>query len=77
MERRCAELRNVGIDAINMHHSDWSAGLVATAHRFEREAFAWDTQFERTINETLAYGVDGIYCDFPDRMMDAINASAS
>ena len=72
IERRCAELRNVGVDAINMHHSDWSAGLVATAHRFEREAFAWDTQFERTIAETLAYGVDAVYCDYPDRMMDAI-----
>ncbi len=72
VERRCALLRDAGIDALNMHHTDWNAGLVATTHRFEREAFAWDTQFERTLTETLALGVDAVYCDFTDRMMEAI-----
>ena len=35
-ERRAAHLQEHGIDAINLHHSDWSGGLVTLFHRFGR-----------------------------------------
>ena len=55
-ERRAAELADAGIDCVNMHHSDWSGGLVALFHRFDLRAFAWDAQFERIITALVGYG---------------------
>ncbi|CAB4363745.1 MAG: glycerophosphodiester phosphodiesterase [Actinobacteria bacterium] len=68
-ERRAATLHQHGIDAINLHHSDWNGGLVALFHRFERVTFGWDTQDPRIIAMALHMGLDGVYCDSPDRMM--------
>ena len=68
-ERRAATLHQHGIDAINLHHSDWNGGLVALFHRFERVAFGWDTQEPRIIAMALHMGLDGVYCDSPDQMM--------
>src|SRR5205823_1721112 len=48
-ERRAATLAEVGIDALNMHWTDWNAGLVTLLHRFERFAFAWDAQQPRAL----------------------------
>jgi glycerophosphoryl diester phosphodiesterase len=67
-----ARLRQAGIDALNLHFSEWTGGLTALVHRFELYALAWDAQFERVLDETLAMGVDGIFSDHVDRMMDAI-----
>lgn len=71
-ERRVASLANAGIDALNMHWTDWNAGLVTLAHRFERLAFAWDAQQERALGLTFAYGVDAVYSDYVDRLMTAL-----
>lgn len=71
-ERRAAQLADAGIDAVNLHHSDWSAGLTALFHRFDRYAFAWDAQFERIITGLAKMGVDGIYSDHVDRLVDAL-----
>ena len=35
------------IDAVNLHHSEWSAGTVALFHRFGRFALGWDAQHAR------------------------------
>ena len=72
-ERRAADLTNAGIDAINLHHSDWNLGLATLFHRFERYCFGWDAQFERVILALLRYGLDGVFSDHVDRMVDAIN----
>ena len=71
-ERRAAALRDAGVDVVNMHHSDWNGGMVALFHRFERKVFAWDCQFRRHLDGMLHLGVDGLYSDHVDRMMDAI-----
>ena len=71
-ERRAATLAEVGIDALNMHWTDWNAGLVALLHRFERYAFAWDAQQPRSLALSFAYGIDGVYSDHVDRLMDAL-----
>jgi glycerophosphoryl diester phosphodiesterase len=71
-ERRAAQLAAAGIDAVNLHRSDWSAGLVALFHRFERHAFGWDAQLERHLRELLDMGIDAVYSDHVDRMVDAL-----
>jgi glycerophosphoryl diester phosphodiesterase len=70
-ERRLAQLADLGVAALNMHHSDWNGGLVTLAHRFERLAFAWDAQFDHTLTELLRMGVDAVFSDWVDRMVDA------
>jgi glycerophosphoryl diester phosphodiesterase len=74
-ERRAAQLANAGIDAVNLHRSDWSGGLTTVFHRFEVLAFGWDCQLERHLAETLDLGVDAVYSDHVDRMVDAIAAA--
>ena len=75
-ERRAADLAAAGIDCMNMHHSDWTKGLATLFHRFELHCFGWDAQFERTLAELLGHGLDGVYSDHVDRMVEAINLSA-
>ena len=70
-ERRLADLSDLGVVGLNMHHTDWNGGLVALAHRFNRLAFAWDVQFEHQLTTSLRMGVDGLYSDWVDRMVDA------
>jgi len=71
-ERRAATLRERGIDAINLHHSDWTGGLTTLFHRFERYALAWDLQHERVLRDVLRMGIDGVFSDWVDRMVDAL-----
>jgi glycerophosphoryl diester phosphodiesterase len=70
-ERRAAELAEARIDAINLHHSDWTGGLTTLFHRFERLAFGWDAQHERVLRGLFRMGVDGVYSDWVDRMVAA------
>jgi glycerophosphoryl diester phosphodiesterase len=72
-ERRAATLAEFGIDALNMHWTDWNAGLVTLLHRFERVAFAWDAQQPHALELTFAYGVDGVYSDHVDRLVTALH----
>lgn len=69
-ERRVATLAAQGIDALNMHHTDWSGGMVALVHRFDRVAFGWDMQEPHILERCLRMGLDGVYSDYPDRMLD-------
>lgn len=71
-ERRAADLADAGIDAVNLHHTDWNLGLATLFHRFERYCFGWDAQFERVIIALLRYGLDGVYSDHVDRMTDVL-----
>ena len=74
-ERRAAALADKGIDAINMHHSDWSGGLTTLFHRFDRFALGWDAQFARIIDELLRMGIDGVYSDHVDVLMERVAAA--
>lgn len=71
-ERRAAALAAAGIDAVNLHHSDWTGGFVTLFHRFEVLALAWDCQFDRVLDEMLDAGMDGVFSDHVDRMVHAI-----
>jgi len=72
LERHAYELGRLGIDAMNMHHSEWTAGLVSLFHRFDVKAFAWDAQEVRHLRAVLRMGVDAVYCDRPDRMVATV-----
>jgi glycerophosphoryl diester phosphodiesterase len=76
-ERLAARLQDLGIDAVNLHQSDWSGGLVTLFHRFKILAFGWDAQFERILDGLLRMGIDGVYCDHVDRMVDALARDAA
>jgi len=71
-ERRAAQLAEAGIDAVNLHYSDWTGGLTALFHRFGRYAFAWDAQHERIIRDLVRMGLDGVFGDHVDRLVDAM-----
>ena len=73
-ERRAVSLRDAGIDVLNMHHSDWNGGLVTLFHRFDVLTFGWDMQQPHVLTECLRMGLDGVYSDWTDRMMEAIAA---
>jgi glycerophosphoryl diester phosphodiesterase len=74
-ERRAADLAAAGIDALNMHQLDWTGGLTTLCHRFGVLAFAWDAQSPRVLGELIDAGIDGVYSDHVDRMVDALAAA--
>lgn len=71
-ERRAARQADLGVDAVNLHHSDWTRGLTTLWHRFERLALAWDAQQPRVLDALLAMGIDGVFCDHVERMVEAL-----
>lgn len=70
-ERRAARLASAGVDAVNLPYGDWTGGHAVLFHRFDVLAFGWDAQFDRALDELLAKGVDGVYSDHVDRMVQA------
>lgn len=72
LERHAFDLAQHGIDAMNLHHTEWTAGLVSLFHRFDLKAFAWDAQEVRHLRAVLKMGVDAVYCDHPDRMVATV-----
>ena len=75
-EQRAAALARSGIDAVNLHHSEWTGGLTALFHRFEVLCFGWDAQHGRILDELLDCGVDAVYSDHVDRMVAALERAA-
>jgi glycerophosphoryl diester phosphodiesterase len=74
VEKRASVLAEAGVDALNMHYTDWSGGLTTLVHRFGIHSFAWDCQFERVVAKMLVAGVDGVYSDNVREMAAALTA---
>jgi glycerophosphoryl diester phosphodiesterase len=74
MSALIASLADDGIDVLNMHWRDWTASLVDAVHTAGLRAFAWDAQESLVIERTLELSVDGIYSDWPERLVEAIAA---
>jgi glycerophosphoryl diester phosphodiesterase len=72
LERHAARLAEIGVHAMNMHHTDWTAGLVVLFHRFGIRAFAWDAHHVRHLRTMLEYGIDAVYSDRVDRMVATV-----
>lgn len=75
-ERHVAAMAEQRVKVLNLHYEDWTAGLVALCHRFGVLAFGWDAQHARQLDALLAMGCDGVYCDHPDRLADALRVRA-
>jgi glycerophosphoryl diester phosphodiesterase len=71
-EQRAAALAAAGVDALNLHHSEWSGGLAALVHRFGVHCFGWDAQHARILHQLLDLGLDAVYSDHVDRMVEAL-----
>ncbi len=71
-ERRAAQLADAGINAVNLHHSEWTADLTALFHHHGILAFGWDAQHDRTLDSLLEMGIDAVYSDYVDRMNGAV-----
>ena len=74
-ERHAAELAEAGIDAANMRRDDWTGGLTTLYHRFGVLAFGWDAQHVRQVAELVDAGIDAVYSDYVDRMMQVLGGS--
>lgn len=74
IERHAYDLARLGIEAMNFHHTEWSGGLVSLFHRFGVRAFAWDAQEIRHQRAMLAIGIDALYCDRPERLIETLGA---
>jgi glycerophosphoryl diester phosphodiesterase len=75
-EQRAAALARAGVDAVNLHHSEWTGGLTALFHRFGVLCFGWDAQHDRILDQLLDAGVDAVYSDHVDRMVEALQRAA-
>jgi len=71
---RLAALRDAGVDALNLHRSQWNHAVLAEAHAAGLRAFAWDAHRREDLDVLLDLGVDGVYSDHVRLMMDAIGA---
>jgi glycerophosphoryl diester phosphodiesterase len=71
-ERRAAALAAAGIDAVNLHHTDWTGGLTTLFHRFGVLTFGWDAQYARIIDELFDMGIDAVYSDHTDVIVEAL-----
>jgi len=71
-ERRAAQLSAAGIDAVNLRYDEWTGGLTTLFHRFGVLGFGWDAQHERVLRNLVNMGIDGVFSDHVDRMVDVI-----
>jgi glycerophosphoryl diester phosphodiesterase len=71
LELHCARLAAGGIDTVNLHHTEWTGGQAVLCHRFGLNAFGWDLQHEDPMTNALRMGLDGVYSDRVDMMVEA------
>ncbi len=60
---RLAALRESGIDAVNLHRSEWNAEVLREVRAAGLLGLAWDVQSARRLSEVIALGIDALYCD--------------
>ena len=71
-ERRAFQLSEAGIDGVNLHNNDWTGGYATLFHRFGLLCFGWDAQHGRIQRDLFRMGLDGIYSDHVDIMMESL-----
>jgi glycerophosphoryl diester phosphodiesterase len=68
------ELARLDISALNMRWRAWTPERIESVHRRGLLAFAWDANAEPAFERLIGLGVDGIYSDYPDRLVAAVVA---
>lgn len=74
LETHCAELSSENINVLNMPVADWSGGMATMVHRFGLLAFGWDAQQPRVLTDGYRMGLDAVYSDHVDVMVDVYTA---
>jgi len=74
-EQHCARLAESRIDTVNLHHSEWNGGRVVMCHRFGLNAFGWDLQHAEAMENGLRMGLDAVYSDHVDMMVDVYGST--
>ena len=74
--KRAERMVALGIDALNLHWSDWSEPLADAFRAHGRALFGWDAQDETALARLLELGVDAVFSDHVALMMRAIRAGA-
>jgi glycerophosphoryl diester phosphodiesterase len=74
---RAERMVALGIDALNLHWSDWTEALADAFRAHGRTLLGWDAQDDRALARLLALGVDAVFSDHVPLMMRAIRAGRS
>lgn len=69
---RVSALAAAGLDAVNLHRTQWSEEAVREVHAVGLKAFGWDAQTSDDLAALVAVGVDGVYSDHVERMVTAL-----
>jgi len=72
LERHAADLSSAGLDGVNLPEQDWTGGLVVLYRRFGLACLGWDAQHARQIDRLLHIGLDGIFGDNVDLLVDGL-----
>ncbi len=72
LSARVSTLAATGLDAVNLHRSQWDADTVREVHAVGLLALAWDAQTVADLAELVAMGIDGLYSDHVDRMVGVL-----
>jgi glycerophosphoryl diester phosphodiesterase len=65
---------DAGVGVLNMRWRTWSPARLAAVHERGLLGFAWDVIEPATMTWLLDLGIDAIYSDYPDRIVQAISA---
>lgn len=71
---RVSALAAAGLDALNLHRSQWDTAALGEVHAVGLAALAWDAQSEEDLSDLASMGVDGLYCDHVERMVKVLAA---
>ncbi|MDQ6846581.1 MAG: glycerophosphodiester phosphodiesterase [Candidatus Dormibacteraeota bacterium] len=74
VERRCASLRDAGVDALNLYHRNCTSSRTAVVHGCGLLVFGWGARSARAAGRTLRHGADGVFCDDAAGMVAVVTA---
>lgn len=66
---RARRVAAAGLDGVNLHHSEWTADMVATFRAAGLSVLAWDAQEPDAIARMARLGMDGVFGDHVDRLV--------
>jgi glycerophosphoryl diester phosphodiesterase len=70
-------LQILDVDVINLHWRDWTATRLDLVHEAGLLAFGWDAQDDAAVDWLMAVGIDGLYGDRPDWLVERVRAAVA
>ncbi len=65
-------LADAGVDALNVHHRFCRERLIDYAHVRGVRLFAWGIRSSRPLQRVVLLGIDGVYCDHVEMMVQIL-----